>query len=120
MQIHEVQSFGNRSPFTRGRAANGRAYGDVGMPESDISFVGSSWQNNERISADRPSYERTSLDIMDYGHGYRMSGASDSDRLSIGSAPERRSIDQNALVDYSGPTHGGFSSSSNTVHRFHP
>ncbi|XP_057521507.1 U-box domain-containing protein 52-like [Amaranthus tricolor] len=110
----ELETNTIRSPFTRGRAANGRAYGEIGMPESDISFVGSSWQNNERISADLPSYERTSLDIMDYGHGYRMSGASDSDRLSIGSAPERRSLDQNALVDYSGPTHSGFSSSSNT------
>ncbi|KAL2896555.1 U-box domain-containing protein 35 [Bienertia sinuspersici] len=52
-------------------ATNGRAYGEIGMPDCDISFVGSPWpnNNNERVSVDRPSYERASIEVMDFGLG---------------------------------------------------
>uniref|UniRef100_A0A803MEU0 RING-type E3 ubiquitin transferase n=1 Tax=Chenopodium quinoa TaxID=63459 RepID=A0A803MEU0_CHEQI len=97
-----------RSPFTRGRAANGRAYGEIGMPDSDISFVNPSWPTNEpRISIDRPSF-----DAMDWGLAPRPSSGSDADRMSIGSVADRKSIDQNALLEYSSSNASGFSSSS--------
>lgn len=121
-----------RSPFTRGRAANGRTYGELGTPDCDISFVSSPWpSNDQRISIDRPSYERPSyerpsyerpsyerasyerpsLDMMDFGLGSRLSNGSEVDRMSIGSLSDRRSIDQNGLADtYSSSS--GFSASS--------
>ncbi|XP_057248587.1 U-box domain-containing protein 35 [Beta vulgaris subsp. vulgaris] len=96
-----------RSPFTRGRAANGRTYGELGTPDCDISFVSSPWpSNDQRISIDRPSF-----DMMDFGLGSRLSNGSEVDRMSIGSLSDRRSIDQNGLADtYSSSS--GFSASS--------
>ncbi|XP_056697271.1 U-box domain-containing protein 35 isoform X2 [Spinacia oleracea] len=100
-----------RSPFTRGRATNGRAYGEIGVPDSDISFVNhpSPWQTNDhRVSLDRPSF-----DIMEVRHGPRFSNGSDLDRMSIGSSlHDRRSIDQNAIVEYSSSNCSGFSANS--------
>uniref|UniRef100_A0A803LZ29 RING-type E3 ubiquitin transferase n=1 Tax=Chenopodium quinoa TaxID=63459 RepID=A0A803LZ29_CHEQI len=96
------------SPFTRGRAANGRAYGEIGMPDSDISFVNPSWPTNEpRVSIDRPSF-----DAMDWGLAPRASSGSDADRMSVGLVTDRKSIDQNALLEYSSSNCSGFSSSS--------
>ncbi|KAK9699560.1 hypothetical protein RND81_08G181400 [Saponaria officinalis] len=93
-----------RSPFTRGQAANGRSYGELSMPEIDISFVSSG-----RPSTDRSSFDRSSFDIMEFSHGPRLSNGSDT---SFGSSfSDRRSIDLNSLSD-SSSTCSGFSMSS--------
>ncbi|KAL9230421.1 hypothetical protein vseg_005773 [Gypsophila vaccaria] len=83
-----------RSPFTRGQAANGRSYGGVSMPESDISFVSS------RPSTERSSFDRGSFDMMEFAHGPpRLSYGSE---LSSGSSfSDRRSIDLNSFSDAS-------------------
>lgn len=97
-----------RSPFTRGRAANGRSYGELSVPECDISFVSSGRPSTERCSIDRPSYDRGSFDVMDFGNAPRLSNGSDGDRISFGS--DRRSVDLNSLSEFSNIS--GFSTSS--------
>ncbi|XP_074285379.1 U-box domain-containing protein 52-like isoform X2 [Silene latifolia] len=93
-----------RSPFTRGRAANGMSYGEISMPECDISFVSSG-----RPSVERSSIDRGSFDMMDFSQGARLSTGSDN---SFGSSfSDRRSIDLNSLSD-SNSNCSGFSMSS--------
>ncbi|KAL9227142.1 hypothetical protein vseg_002873 [Gypsophila vaccaria] len=98
-----------RSPFTRGKAANGKSYGELSMPpESDISFVSSGRPSSDR-SSDRSSFDRCSFDIMEFSHGPRLSTGSES---SFGSSfSDRRSIDLNSLSDSSSHC-SGFSGSS--------
>ncbi|XP_074286794.1 U-box domain-containing protein 35-like isoform X2 [Silene latifolia] len=91
-----------RSPFLRGRAANGRSYGGISMPESDISFVSS------RPSTERGSIDRCSFDITEFAQAPRLSNGSDI--MSPGSSfSDRRSIELNSLGDYSNSSSSGFS-----------
>ncbi|KAI4376372.1 hypothetical protein MLD38_014141 [Melastoma candidum] len=62
-----------RSPFTRGKGTNGKAYGECTLPDSDISFVSSGRPNAECILP--PMY-----DSMDQGHA-RLSSGSDLDGI---------------------------------------
>ncbi|PKI50805.1 hypothetical protein CRG98_028800 [Punica granatum] len=88
-----------RSPFTRGRAANGRLYGEVSMPDSDISFV---------CSSGRPSIDQifpSLYDGLDSGRSPRLSSLSDMD-FDIASLP-RRSADSYYMNDFSSSASGG-------------
>ncbi|KAI4377584.1 hypothetical protein MLD38_015186 [Melastoma candidum] len=76
-----------RSPFSRGKGANGKPYGECGLPDSDISFV----------SSGRPSVDRvlpSLYDNMDGMHG-RLSSSSDIDGIYSfdNNFPGRRSVD---------------------------
>ncbi|KAK9741699.1 hypothetical protein RND81_03G122400 [Saponaria officinalis] len=93
-----------RSPFTRGKAANGRSYGAISMPESDISFVSS------RPSTERSSFDCGSFDMMEFSHPRLSCG---SDMSSGSSFSERRSIDLNSLTESSSFC-SGFSVSSSS------
>ncbi|GAB2215750.1 hypothetical protein Droror1_Dr00020148 [Drosera rotundifolia] len=108
------------SPFTRGRAANGRPYGEISMPESDISFVSSGRPSTDLSSTECISTDRAfppMYDSMEYGQVPRLSVGSEGDRMSVGSSySNRRSIDLNLMTDYtqSSSTCSGFSSSSSS------
>ncbi|KAI4312782.1 hypothetical protein MLD38_037575 [Melastoma candidum] len=76
-----------RSPFSRGKGANGKPYGECGLPDSDISFV----------SSGRPSIDRVLPSLynnMDGMHG-RLSCSSDIDGIYSfdNNFPGRRSVD---------------------------
>lgn len=93
--------FGGRSPFARGaRGPNGRSYGELSLPDSDISFV-----NSGRSSVDRlfPSFYDNNIEISKSNP--RLSASSDLDggfepsqvgrkSVEIGSPPEFLSIAQ--------------------------
>ncbi|KNA11320.1 hypothetical protein SOVF_136350 [Spinacia oleracea] len=100
-----------RSSGVGGSVGGGSIGGSLIPRDSDISFVNhpSPWQTNDhRVSLDRPSF-----DIMEVRHGPRFSNGSDLDRMSIGSSlHDRRSIDQNAIVEYSSSNCSGFSANS--------
>ncbi|KAK2971815.1 hypothetical protein RJ640_009724, partial [Escallonia rubra] len=65
-----------RSPFTRGKASN-RSYGELSVPDSDISFVSSGRPSTDRM---RPSFSDEMVVTP------RLSGGSDTEnRLSFGS-----------------------------------
>ncbi|KAI4380216.1 hypothetical protein MLD38_006433 [Melastoma candidum] len=59
-----------RSPFSRGKGANGKPYGECGLPDSDISFV----------SSGRPSVDRVLPSLYDNMDG-RLSSSSDIDGI---------------------------------------
>ncbi|GAB2276132.1 hypothetical protein Dimus_010870 [Dionaea muscipula] len=107
-----------KSPFTRGRAANGRAYGEVSMPETDISFVSSSRPSTDRLSTDRLSTDNwmfpSVYENMEHGQVPRHSNGSEVDRISFGSSySDRRSLDLNSMNDCSQSSScSGFSTSS--------
>ncbi|KAI3443464.1 hypothetical protein Pfo_000129 [Paulownia fortunei] len=75
-----------KSPFTRGKASN-RSYGELSMPDTDISFV----------SSGRPSSERTVPSLDNDMMAPRLSNSSDTEnRLSFGSPfSNARSSDAN-------------------------
>ncbi|KAG7567530.1 Protein kinase domain [Arabidopsis thaliana x Arabidopsis arenosa] len=92
----EDQSESFRSPFTR--RGNGKSYGDLSVPESDISF----------ISSGRPSIDRIFPSLYDNNDPNRtpprLSNFSDMDNSSIldqSSNYGRRSVDMNSPTDYS-------------------
>ncbi|CAE6006276.1 unnamed protein product [Arabidopsis arenosa] len=92
----EDQSESFRSPFTR--RGNGKSYGDLSVPESDISF----------ISSGRPSIDRIFPSLYDNNDPnrtpHRLSNFSDMDNSSIldqSSNYGRRSVDMNSPTDYS-------------------
>ncbi|KAK3437453.1 hypothetical protein EUGRSUZ_C02137 [Eucalyptus grandis] len=60
------------SPFTRGKGSNGRLYGEVGTPDTDISFVSSGRQSVDRMF---PSF----YDNLDGGYSPRLSNTSNTD-----------------------------------------
>ncbi|KAK3000369.1 hypothetical protein RJ639_020410, partial [Escallonia herrerae] len=65
-----------RSPFTRGKASN-RSYGELSVPDSDISFVSSGRPSTDRM---HPSFSDEMVLTP------RLSGGSDTEnRLSLGS-----------------------------------
>ncbi|GAB2250796.1 hypothetical protein Droror1_Dr00017046 [Drosera rotundifolia] len=102
-----------KSPFTRGRAANGRIYRDVSMPETDISFVSSGKPSTDRMSTERFTPERmfpSMHDNMELGQLPRLSTGSEVDRISFASSAysDRRSLDLNSDNEYS----SAFSTSS--------
>ncbi|KAL6575293.1 hypothetical protein OROMI_012578 [Orobanche minor] len=76
-----------KSPFTRGKASN-RSYGELSMPDTDISFVSSVRPSNER------TYPLADQDMM---MAPRLSNSSDSENcLSFGSPfSNARSSDAN-------------------------
>ncbi|GFP79419.1 U-box domain-containing protein 35 [Phtheirospermum japonicum] len=76
-----------RSPFTRGKATN-RSYGELSMPDTDISFVSSVRPSNERMN------QLLDQDMM---MAPRLSNSSDTEnRLSFGSPfSNARSSDAN-------------------------
>ncbi|GMH07980.1 hypothetical protein Nepgr_009820 [Nepenthes gracilis] len=95
------------SPFTRGKAANGRVYGGISMPETDISFV----------SSGRPSTDRmfpSLYDSREFVQAPHLSNGSEIDRISLGSTySDGRSFDLNSVTDYSQSSNcSGFSASS--------
>lgn len=86
----------NRSPFTR--RGYGRSYGDLSVPESDISFV----------SSGRPSIDRMFPNINDMNDPNRtpprLSNLSDMDygpNFESSSNYGRRSVDVNSPTDLS-------------------
>nr|GMD88622.1 U-box domain-containing protein 35-like isoform X1 [Ipomoea batatas] len=102
-----------RSPFTRSQFSN-RSYGELSMPESDISFV----------SSGRPSTERLFpmlSDSQEMNYPCRLSNGSDTEsRLSFGSvfSGSRASDVNNALnmvSPFSQETGGSWSSSSQNL-----
>ncbi|GAB2286476.1 hypothetical protein Dimus_020875 [Dionaea muscipula] len=109
-RLHEDMEI--KSPFTRGRAANGRAYGEVSMPETDISFVGSGRPGADSSSIDRMFFPM--CESMEYGQIPRLSNGSEGDRVSIGSSySDGWSVDLYSITDYSETSNSsGFSESS--------
>ncbi|CAH8263356.1 unnamed protein product [Arabidopsis lyrata] len=92
----EDQSESFRSPFTR--RGNGKSYGDLSVPESDISF----------ISSGRPSIDRIFPSLYDNNDPTRtpprLSNFSDMDyssNLDQSSNYGRRSVDLNSPTDFS-------------------
>ncbi|CAL9233790.1 unnamed protein product [Arabidopsis halleri] len=92
----EDQSESFRSPFTR--RGNGKSYGDLSVPESDISF----------ISSGRPSIDRIFPSLYDNNDPNRtpsrLSNFSDMDyssSLDQSSNYGRRSVDMNSPTDFS-------------------
>ncbi|GMG99269.1 hypothetical protein Nepgr_001109 [Nepenthes gracilis] len=84
-----------KSPFTRGKAANGRVYGEISMPETDISFVSSGRSSTDRLFP--PLY-----DSMEFVQAPLLSNGSEIDRISSGSSYSgKRSLDLNSVTDYS-------------------
>lgn len=86
----------HRSPFTR--RGNGKSYGDLSVPESDISF----------ISSGRPSIDRIFPSLYDNNDPTRtpprLSNFSDMDyssNLDQSSNYGRRSVDLNSPTDFS-------------------
>ncbi|XP_019054017.1 PREDICTED: U-box domain-containing protein 35-like [Nelumbo nucifera] len=76
MSLHEeLENF--RSPFTCRKAPNGRSYGELPMPDSDISFVSSG-----RPSVDR-AFAPSLYDHMESVRTPRLSNASDLDGRSF-------------------------------------
>ncbi|XP_034699939.1 U-box domain-containing protein 52-like [Vitis riparia] len=87
--LHNLNNLEIKSPFTRGRASLSKSYGELSVPETDISFV----------SSGRPSIDRIfpfSYDNLDTGMNPRLSNSSEMNprlsnssdlntRLSIGS-----------------------------------
>ncbi|KAK4414907.1 U-box domain-containing protein 52 [Sesamum alatum] len=95
--MEEVDSI--KSPFTRGKA--NRSFGELSMPDSDISFV----------SSGRPSSDRMMSALeQDMMMAPRLSSSSDTERLSFGS-PFARTSDANSNF-------GVYSSSSNESGNF--
>jgi len=89
-QTYVVNStFYDRSPFTR-RRPNDRSYGELSMPEGDISFVS---------SGGRPSTDRLFPSV--YNHNYN------SDQSSF----------SNPRLSYSSDTDGNYSFESNNYGR---
>ncbi|KAL3644265.1 hypothetical protein CASFOL_012197 [Castilleja foliolosa] len=88
-----------RSPFTRGNKATNRSYGELSIPDTDISFVSSVRPSNERMN------QFLDQDMM---MAPRLSNSSDTEsRLSFGSPfSNARSSDTN------NSSFGVFSSSS--------
>ncbi|KAK4792855.1 hypothetical protein SAY86_023290 [Trapa natans] len=69
-----------RSPFTRGKGANGKPYGEIGLPDSDISFISSSG---------RPSIDQMFPSLCDsLDSAPRYSNMSDMD-FDLASLPRR-------------------------------
>lgn len=101
-----VFTYLNRSPFTRGRVGN-KSYGELSLPESDISFV----------SSGRPSVDRFFPDSQDICFAPRLSNGSETEsRLSFGSpfSGSRTSESANSFGIFSTSTNdsGGTSWSS--------
>ncbi|VYS53359.1 unnamed protein product [Arabidopsis thaliana] len=101
------QSESFRSPFTR--RGNGRSYGDLTVPESDISF----------ISSGRPSIDRIFPSLYDNNDPSRtpprLSNFSDMDyssSLDQSSNYGRRSVDMNSPTDFESER---FSSASQSI-----
>ncbi|KAF7849129.1 hypothetical protein BT93_L1214 [Corymbia citriodora subsp. variegata] len=70
-----------KSPFTRGKGSNGRLYGEVGTPDTDISFVSSGRSSIDRMF---PSF----YDNMDGGYSPRLSDTSNIEhRQSFDATP---------------------------------
>ncbi|XP_056174838.1 U-box domain-containing protein 52 isoform X1 [Syzygium oleosum] len=102
-----------RSPFTRGKGSNGRLYGEIGAPDTDISFVSSGRQSIDRMF---PSF----YDNLDSGYSPRLSNTSNIDhrqsfdatllaqRLEYGSTVHEVSSTSHISVD----SERSFSSSS--------
>ncbi|GAB4854068.1 hypothetical protein Ancab_022650 [Ancistrocladus abbreviatus] len=87
-----------KSPFTRGRAANGRSYGDISFPESDISFVSSGRPSTDNLSVDR----MLPCDSMEFGQPPRLSNGSEMDRISFGSPySDRKSLELQSMTESS-------------------
>ncbi|EPS65707.1 hypothetical protein M569_09070, partial [Genlisea aurea] len=97
-----VPQFFCRSPFTRGKCS----YGEISMPESDISFV----------SSTRPSNERAFQTIdQDMFMAPRLSSSSDNDsRISFGS-PFSNPRASDAMYSSSSQESGNFSWSSQSL-----
>ncbi|RVX17520.1 U-box domain-containing protein 34 [Vitis vinifera] len=91
-----------KSPFTRGaRGPNGRSYGEISLPDSDISFVSSGRPSTDRMF---PPFYDSNIDII--RSNPRLSNSSDMDNqtfessqmgrksMEIGSPPEFLAISQ--------------------------
>ncbi|XP_010431592.1 PREDICTED: U-box domain-containing protein 52-like [Camelina sativa] len=110
----EDQSESFRSPFTR--RGNGRSYGELSVPESDISFVSSGRPSIDRIfpslydnnDPNRTPPRLSNFSDMDYGSNFDQS-----------SNYGRRSMDMNSPTDMSSGSFESerFSSASQTVVR---
>ncbi|XP_010417189.1 PREDICTED: U-box domain-containing protein 52-like [Camelina sativa] len=108
----EDQSESFRSPFTR--RGNGRSYGDLSVPESDISFVSSGRPSIDRIfpslydnnDPNRTPPRLSNFSDMDYGSNFDQS-----------SNYGRRSMDMNSPTDMSSGSFESerFSSASQTI-----
>ncbi|XP_010472443.1 PREDICTED: U-box domain-containing protein 52-like [Camelina sativa] len=108
----EDQSESFKSPFTR--RGNGRSYGDLSVPESDISFVSSGRPSIDRIfpslydnnDPNRTPPRLSNFSDMDYGSNFDQS-----------SNYGRRSMDMNSPTDMSSGSFESerFSSASQTI-----
>ncbi|XP_034682438.1 U-box domain-containing protein 52 isoform X1 [Vitis riparia] len=91
-----------KSPFTRGaRGPNGRSYGEISLPDSDISFVSSGRPSTDRMF---PPFYDSNIDLI--RSNPRLSNSSDMDNqtfessqmgrksMEIGSPPEFLAISQ--------------------------
>ncbi|KAL3745768.1 hypothetical protein ACJRO7_014826 [Eucalyptus globulus] len=89
-----------RSPFTRGKGSNGRLYGEVGTPDTDISFVSSGRQSVDRMF---PSF----YDNLDGGYSPRLSNTSNTDyRQGFDAALlAQRSVDSSIVREVSPMSH---------------
>ncbi|KAF8407365.1 hypothetical protein HHK36_006493 [Tetracentron sinense] len=82
-----------RSPFTR-RGRNGKSYGELSLPDTDISFV----------SSGRPSIDHmfpSLYDNLESGRTPRLSNGSDLDNRSFESPMTHKSVDLNSLHEFS-------------------
>ncbi|KAG5386724.1 hypothetical protein IGI04_038194 [Brassica rapa subsp. trilocularis] len=108
----EDQSDSFRSPFTR--RGNGRSYGDLSVPESDISFVSSGRASIDRIfpnlydnnDPNRTPPRLSNYSDMDYGpslessnYGRRSLDVSSPTDLSTGSFESERFSSASAMDD---------------------
>ncbi|KAF8389484.1 hypothetical protein HHK36_026179 [Tetracentron sinense] len=82
-----------KSPFTRGaRGLNGKSYGEISVPDTDISFVSSGRPSIDHIF---PSF----YDNQESGRTPRLSNSSDRSFESIRSGP--KSVDLSSIHEFS-------------------
>lgn len=101
----------NRSPFTNRKGANGKPYGELPLPDSDISFVGSDRQSVDNLF---PIFDH---DISSVNSRISL----DLDNQGFDSYPlARRSVDVYTDMPYSSFDSPRASISGNAVIILHP
>ncbi|XP_057958896.1 U-box domain-containing protein 52-like isoform X2 [Malania oleifera] len=95
---HEMDSI--KSPFTRGRGTNGKSYGELSVPDTDISFVSSGRPSTDRMF---PSF----YDTIETGRTPpRLSSSSEMDNPSFESIQwGRKSLEFGGPFEFSSASH---------------
>uniref|UniRef100_A0A5B6Z2D4 RING-type E3 ubiquitin transferase n=1 Tax=Davidia involucrata TaxID=16924 RepID=A0A5B6Z2D4_DAVIN len=95
-----------KSPFTHRKGPNGRSYGELSPPDTDISFVSSGRPSSDQMF---PSF----YDSFEMGRTHRLSSCSEPDNHSFESLHlGRNSVDMISPPDFSLISHDSDKSSS--------